>query len=101
MCVVVGAAGSRDGHRCSGQRIGAHTGVDPDEGDAQGDRCSLRVKVSRHDSTQAYQEAAMGCHAIEAVEVWVARFGAEVGSMVGTAAWQRQDGMAPAGFVVE
>lgn len=101
MCVVVGAAGSRDGHRCSGQRIGAHTGVDPDEGDAQGDRCSLRVKVSRHDSTQAYQEAAMGCHAIEAVEVWVARFGAEVGSMVGTATWQRQDGMAPAGFVVE
>jgi len=70
MCVVVDFAGSRDGRRCSGQHIDAHTGVAPDEG-AQGGRFRfrLRVRASRHDLTQAYQVAATGCHAIGAVEV--------------------------------
>jgi len=69
MCVVVGVAGSRGGRRCSGQRTGAHTGGVPGDDTAQGGRFRLRVKASRHGSTQACQAVATDCHAIEAVEV--------------------------------
>lgn len=104
MCVVVGVAGIRDGRRCSGQHTDVHIGVAPDGCAVRDDRFPSQVRVSRHDLTQAYQVVAMDSRAIEAVEVWAARFGDEVGSMLGTAAWQchwrDQDCKAPAGVGV-
>jgi hypothetical protein len=95
--VVVGLLGSQDGHRCSGQRTDVHAGVGPGEDAAQGGRYHSQARVSPRGLTLAYQAAAMGYRAIEAVEVWVVHFAGEVGSIVGTEAlrchWRHQDGM--------
>jgi hypothetical protein len=105
MSAVEGVAGSQDGRRCSGQRTDARTDVALGEDVGHDDRFPLRVMATRYGSTQVYQVAAMGCHAIEAVAVWVARFADEAGSMLGTAAlrrhWRSQDGMRSGGVVVE
>lgn len=69
MCVVVGLLGSQDGHHYSGLRTDVRTGVDPGEGVAEDGRFHLPERASRHGSMQVLRVAAMGCHAIEVVEV--------------------------------
>lgn len=105
MCVVVDVAGIRDGRRCSGRHTDAHTGVAPGDAVGQGSHFHSQVRASQHGLMQACPVAAMGFHAIEAVEVGVAHFGGEVGSMLGTVAlqchWQNQDCKAPAAVGVE
>ena len=88
MCVWGDVAGIRGGRRCSGQHTDVHIDVAPGGCAARDDRFHSLVRVSRHDLMQACPVAAMGFHAIEVVEVWVAHFGGEVGSTLGKAALQ-------------
>jgi hypothetical protein len=99
--VAVGVAGSRDARRYSGQRTDARAGVVLGGCGAQDDHFRLRARVSRHGWMQACQVVAMGCQAIEVVEVWAVRFGDEAGSMLGMAALQRQDDIPSAAVGVE
>ena len=88
MCVWGDVAGIRGGRRCSGQHTDVHIDVAPGGCAARDDCFRSLVRVNRHDLMQACPVAAMGFHAIEVVEVWVAHFGGEVGSTLGKAALQ-------------